>query len=108
MNSPIMRRASRLLTTASLAMLLCACVVSDGGYGYGGTSVGVDYYAPYGGYYGGWGPGYQIAPYRNGGDRFRDNHRNFPARSHTYRSPPASHPMPSIPGRPHPGRFPKR
>ncbi|MFJ2990839.1 hypothetical protein ACIPF8_23540 [Collimonas sp. NPDC087041] len=82
------------------AALTAGCAVSDGGYGgygySGGVGVGLDYYEPFGGDYGGWGPGYQVGPFRGGGD-----HRGGGGRGgqHAFRSAPASHSMPSIPSR---------
>jgi len=71
------------------AALLSGCVAP--GYGYGG-GYAVDYYEPYGGVYGEWGPGYEVGPYRDGG-----GHRGPYPGGHAYRSAPASHGMPSIP-----------
>ena len=78
-----------------VALLVSSCVTA--GYGYGGYDgygggYAVDYYEPYGGVYGAWGPGYVVGPYRNGGGRRGPDHGG-----HTYRSAPASHSMPSIP-----------
>ena len=84
----------------TLTILLSGCVVADGGYGYDGGyeyggGIGAAYYEPYGADYGGWGPGYRVAPYRGGDHRLTggDGH----ASEHTYRSAPASRSMPSIP-----------
>jgi hypothetical protein len=75
-----------LLAVAAMA-LVAGCAVSDGGYGYGS----VDYYEPYGFGYGGWGPGYGVAPFR-GDHRFVGFHG-----AHAFRGAPAGRPMPSLP-----------
>ncbi len=69
------RRTQRLARAG--AILLLAALGSgcaDGGYGYGygggGDDFGVDYYEPYGGYYGGWGRGYRVGPMHDGGHRY--------------------------------------
>lgn len=78
------------------ALLASGCAVTDG-YGYGSVGIGVDYYEPFGVYYGGWGPDYRVGPFRDGGHRPDGaGGRTF---SHAYRSAPASHAMPSIPSR---------
>jgi hypothetical protein len=41
-----------------------------GGYGYVGDDLGVGYFEPYGGDYGGWGRGYRVGPMRGGGHGF--------------------------------------
>ena len=82
---------TRNLRTSALGILLlavlCACLVPDGGY-VGGSYVTSGYD------YGGWGPGYHVAPPRHG--ERRDN----PPASHGYRPAPASRRSPSIPDRP--------
>jgi len=80
------------------------CVVSGDGYGYGyggSVDIGVDYYEPFG-VYGGWGPGYRVGPFRDGGHRL--SHGGGHPRPHTYKAPPASHSIPSIPSRSRSGR----
>jgi hypothetical protein len=42
----------------------------SGGYGYVGDDLGVGYFEPYGGDYGGWGRGYRVGPMRGGGRGF--------------------------------------
>jgi hypothetical protein len=83
-----------------VAVLSSGCVAPVGGYGYGydgGVSYGLDYYEPYGVAYGGWGSGYQVAPYHGGDQRaFAGGGRGAP---HAYRAAPASRAMPSIPSR---------
>lgn len=95
----ILRWSATALVIGLFTVLSSGCVVPDGGYGYGGgVAVGVDYYEPYGANYGGWGPGYQVGPFRGGG------HPAGHGGSHAYRSAPASHPMPSIPSHSAPSR----
>ena len=93
-------RWSAVVTAAGLfAVILAGCVVPvGGGYEDGGVAIGlgVDYYEPYGAVYGGWGPGYRVAPYRGGDYR---QERGGERASHAYRSAPASHSMPTIPSR---------
>jgi hypothetical protein len=91
------------LVVGSLSLLAAGCVVSDGGYGYGydgSVGIGASYYEPYDDY-GGWGPGYRVAPFRGGEGRhhedFRGGHHEEGGRSHAFRSAPASRSMPSIP-----------
>jgi hypothetical protein len=69
-----------------LLTVLCACTATGGGY-YGGV------YEPSGSDYGGWGPGYHVAPARGGERR---GERSSP---HAYRPQPYSRPTPSIPTR---------
>jgi len=73
---------------------LCACIAIGPGYD-GGVGVGYvgGYYEPYGFDYGGWEPGYHVAPPRGGERR--------PAQSapHAYRPAPSSRSTPSIPTR---------
>jgi hypothetical protein len=97
MTKSSLRRSVFALVIGSLTIPLSACV-EPGGYGYDdGVGVGVDYYEPYGAFYGGWGGGYQVGPYGDHG------HRNEGARggqsAHSYRSAPASRSVPSIPSR---------
>jgi hypothetical protein len=89
--------------------LLASCAVTDGGYGYStDVHIGLGYYDPwlgydrgYGGYGGGWGPGYRVGPPRQimprpGFERGRPPHPGG------YRPAPGAHPVPTIPSRPHP------
>ena len=71
-----------------LLMVLSACTVGGGGY-VGGV------YEPYGSDYGGWGPGYHVAPSRRGERRVEQ------PSPRAYRPAPRSRPSPSIPTRPH-------
>ena len=82
----------------TLKFLLYGCIFPGGGYGYDGYNdggIGAAYYEPFGFDYGGWGPGYQVAPYRGGDHRPVSVGTHASARA--YRSAPASHSMPSIP-----------
>lgn len=96
MNISLLRFSVIAFVIGLSSVSLSGCVVADGGYGYGGggVGVGVDYYEPYGAIYGGWGPGYRVGPYRDGGRSDRGG-----GRAHAYRSAPASRSMPSIPSR---------
>jgi len=77
-------------------VLSYGCVVPGVGYGYGDAiGLGLDYYEPYGVNYGGWGPGYQVAPFRGGAQRPATGGGR--ASPHAYRSAPASRSVPSIP-----------
>jgi len=94
-----LRRTAIALVISGCAALPSACVAPGGGYGYdNGVDVGVGYYEPYGVDYGGWGSGYEVGPYRDGGHRDDGRGRGGSA-PHGYRSAPASRPMPSIPSR---------
>jgi hypothetical protein len=80
--------------------LLSGCDVAPVGaysYNYGGP-VGVDYYQPSGFNFGGWGPGYRLAPSRGDGRPFVRGRPN-----HTFRPARPGRPMPSIPGGGRPG-----
>jgi hypothetical protein len=72
----------------ALLTVLYACTVTPGGY-VGGV------YEPSGSDYGGWGPGYHVAPPRRG------ERRPEQPSPHAYRPAPRSRPSPSIPTRPH-------
>ncbi len=88
------------LVIGLFAALSSGCAVVPEGYGYGydsGVGIGFDYYEPFGADYGGWAPGYRVAPFR-GGDH-RPQQAGNPARQHAYRGAPAAHAMPSIPSR---------
>ena len=71
MNILLLRWLVLAFVVGTLTVLSAGCILSDGGYGYddGGRGVGADYYEPYGADYGGWGPGYHVAPFRGGGHR---------------------------------------
>src|ERR1035437_6202100 len=80
----------------TLTILLAGCIVPYGDRGYDGdVGVGVSYYEPVGVEYGGWGPGYQVAPFR-GGDH-RPNGGGGHGSQHNYKSAPASRSIPSLP-----------
>ena len=82
----------------TLTVLLSSCILPNGGVGYDdGGGFGAAYYEPYGIDYGGWGPGYHVAPFRGGGHRASGEGGRTSAPS--YRSAPASRTMPSLPSR---------
>ena len=98
MNVLLLRWAASALVIGLFTVLSTGCVVTGGGYGYdGGAGIGLDYYEPYGADYGGWGPGYHVAPFRDV-DHRPDRGGGRPA-PHAYRAAPASHSIPSIPSR---------
>ena len=83
----------------TLTALLSGCILPPGGgYGYDdGGGYGAAYYEPFGFDYGGWGHGYQVAPFRGG------EHRQTAGGGHTavraFKPAAASHSAPSIPSR---------
>ena len=90
------------LAAALLAPLLPACLVRGGAYGAGydtSVGVGIDYYEPYGPFYGGWAPGYHVGPSRGGGPPHARGDDHAAPR---YRPAPPARPVPSIPARPRP------
>jgi len=95
MNNTLLRWLVLAFGVGTLTVLLAGCIVPNGGYEDDngvGVGVGVDYYEPYGAVYGGWGPGYHVAPFRG------DGHRGaVGGGTHAYRSAPASRSMPSLP-----------
>ncbi|MDR3454902.1 MAG: hypothetical protein P4L96_19225 [Rhodoferax sp.] len=100
MNTPHSRWPAIAIMAGLFTLLLCGCAVGVGyGYGYGDdVGFGVDYYEPYGGDYGGWGPGYRAGPF-GGGERGAVRGGGPSSRQHAYRAAPASRAMPSIPSR---------
>lgn len=96
MNSLFLRWPVTAFAIGLFALLLAGCVT--GGYGYGATpGYDLGYYGgPSVANYGGWRPGYQVAPYHNGG--YHPVYHGGPAPAvHAYRPAPPSRPMPSIP-----------
>jgi hypothetical protein len=97
-NAPGLRRLAVASLLGLTVVLSSSCAVGVGGYGDGyddGVSIGVDYYAPFGIDYGGWGPGYRVGPYRGGENRSdRGGGRSSPR---AFRPAPAGHVVPSIP-----------
>lgn len=94
----ILRWSAIVFVIALFTVLSSGCVVTGGGYGYdGGVGIGLDYYEPVGVDFGSWGPGYRVGPVRDGDHRPDRRGGNPPP--HAYKSPPASHSMPSIPSR---------
>lgn len=82
-------------------VLLASCAVTDGGYvDSPNVRIGVDYYDPWFGDYGGWGPGYRVGPIRQIGPRHDGDGGHQPR---GYRPAPGTHQIPSIPSQPHPG-----
>ena len=82
----------------ALMVLIACCILPDGGIGCDDSAcIGAVYYEPSGGYYGGWGPGYQVAPFRGGGHRQTGGGGR--ASAPAYISAPASRSMPSLPSR---------
>ena len=72
MNILLLRWLALAFVVWTLTVLLSGCVVAGGGYGYyDGGGIGAAYYEPYGVDYGGWGPGYHVAPFRGGDHRRR-------------------------------------
>ncbi len=107
----ILCRLAFVFGVLTLTVLLSGCV-SAGGVYYEGGDIGADYYEYYGADYGGWGPTYYVAPFREGEHHHRDEfrrggeHHEVSEGGHaprTYRSAPASRSMPSIPSRPRSG-----
>ena len=102
MNAPGLRRLAVASLLGLVVVLSSSCAVGVGGYGYGygyddGVDIGVDYYAPLGIDYGGWGPGYRVGPYR-GGEHRPDRGGGRPS-PRAFRPAPAGHVVPSIPQR---------
>ena len=100
MNILLSRWSALACAIGLFTTLATGCVAPGGGYGYdNGVGVGVDYYEPYGGYYGGWGSGYRVGPSRGGYDHGGGGYRGGGGSpgGHSFRSPAASHSMPSIP-----------
>jgi hypothetical protein len=93
------------LLAASGLMALSACAVTGVGVDYDGPEYVGGFYEPYGYDYGGWGGGYRVGPPRGGergpgGDHGpRGDHGPGGGGGRPYRSAPAGHGMPSIPGR---------
>jgi hypothetical protein len=85
-----------VLGLLTLATYGCAVTGGIAGPGYE-ADIGVGYYDPYGPYYGHWGPGYHVAPYRGGAYRGdRGPGRQAP---HAYRAAAPNRQPPSLPTR---------
>lgn len=96
MKTSLLRWSAFTLAAGAWTLLSAGCIMSDGGYGYDdGGYAGPGYYDSFGVDYGGWGPGYHVAPYRGG------DHRGGGAGGHaggpSYHPAPASRPVPSLP-----------
>jgi hypothetical protein len=84
------------------AVLAHGCVLEGGGIAVGAAApYGFDYYEPPGVFYGGWGPDYYVAPFR---DHDHDRHfergpafREGRAGPRAFRAAPAGRAIPSIP-----------
>ena len=89
-------RWSSVAAIAGMLMIVpIGCVGPGGGVAYdGGYGYGADYYDTVGVGYGGWGDGYYVGPYRNGGYRGGYGGRGG---SHAYRPASGGHGTPSIP-----------
>jgi hypothetical protein len=99
-NASLLRRSAIASLVSVVVVLSSSCAVGVGGYGDGyddSVAIGVDYYAPFGVDYGGWGPGYRVGPYR-GGDRRPERGGGRPS-PRGFRPAPAGHAIPSIPQR---------
>lgn len=99
MNTLLVRWSGIALILGLFTVLSSGCVVPDDRYGYDTDvriGIGLGYYAPYGAYYGGWGPGYRVGPIR--GHNYRPNRGGSPT-PHAYRGAPVTRPVPSIPAR---------
>jgi hypothetical protein len=97
MKAGLSRRVLHALVIGPLLLLPVACAVTADG-GYGDVGIGVDYYDPfaydYG--YGGWGPGYRVAPFGPGVRRLGAGGGGG-APQHAYRPAAAGRSMPSLP-----------
>jgi hypothetical protein len=96
MNILLLRWSALSFVVGTFTVLTAGCVLYDSGY-YDDGGADAAYYEPYGVVYGGWGPGYHVAPYRGEGHRPSGGNSHAPA--HAYRSAPASRSMPSLPSR---------
>jgi hypothetical protein len=89
-----MARWTRLLAVIALPLALEACAVVPGPGYPPDYDVGAGYYAPYGGYYGGFGDGFLVGPYGDFGHPYGGFRGN-----HAFRGPVGFHGgVPSIPG----------
>lgn len=88
MNILLLKKPVSIFMAGTLMAMIVGCVVG-GGYGYGGAG----YYEPVGVEYGGWGSGYQVAPYRDGDHRWAGQAASYAYRPASGRSVPsiASH-----------------
>lgn len=100
MNILLVRWSVITFVIGLFTLLSSGCVVPGDGYGYDtrvGVGIGLGYYEPYGAFYGGWGPGYNVGPIH--GDHYRPDRGGGRRTPHVYRSAPRSQSMPSIPSR---------
>jgi hypothetical protein len=96
MNNMLLRSIVFVYGVGTLVVLMACCILPDGETGYDSGGICTAYDEPYGVDYGGWGPDYQVAPYRGSGHR-RPTGGGGPAATRAYRSAPASRSMPSLP-----------
>lgn len=121
------RRSAIAFVIGLFAVLCSGCALTGGGY-YDDMGMGFDSYDPFGGfdpgnpfggydafgnyqpygtyqpfgtYYGGWGPGYHVGPFGQGG--YAPFRGDFHPPPHAYRSAGPVHAIPSIPSRPRSG-----
>jgi hypothetical protein len=90
------------LVVCLLTFLLTSCAVTEGGYGYAyppNVRIGLDYYDPWYGPYGNWGPRYRVGPPQQIMHR-SDFDKGRPAPNGVVRPAPGSRPIPSIPSSP--------
>jgi hypothetical protein len=95
------RRRNCLAVLAALALVaLLGCAGYEGGYATSGEwRVGVDYYDPWFGDYGGWGPGDRVGPPR-GRTILQPDYVQGHRLPRGYRPAPRAQPVPDIPQRP--------
>jgi hypothetical protein len=99
--SIVLRLGAASAVGVVLLTFVSACVVPGEGYERSsGVAYGVNYYEPSGHAYGGWPPGYKVAPPR-GGDPHAEHARYEPP-PQAYRPAPSSRQLPSIPTRSRP------
>jgi hypothetical protein len=92
--STLPRRIIPMAALLGLAVVSApGCVVGPAGtYGDPNYGVGVDYYEPYGGVYGGWGSDYMVGPYGHGGGE-----RGGGGQQHAFHGAAPGRAAPSIP-----------
>jgi len=95
MSAPRTGRTALAAASGTLLLLVTGCgYYAGGGYGYGDSAgIGVNYYEPGAFDYGGWGGGYNVAPFRGGRD---GGYHGGGGGGHAYRSAPAAHGTPSV------------
>jgi len=104
-SAALQHRLPSAVVIALLAALAFGCVAPDGYYG-GTAGYGLGYYQPYGVEYGGWGPTYFVAPFRDHGHEREPEHRaehGGHEAPHAFHAAPAGRAMPSLPSTPRGG-----